>query len=114
MSHSSEVGTLPLSIGRALRLSRGSKPSCFVHCFFWRLARAAHRLIIRVIRAPFWEVETTTPMTADLIRLGRSVRRLNSRVFLQLDSGSDLILTTSQIRPQSSCGPHFDLSPAGK
>jgi len=81
MSHSSEVGTLPHWIGRALRLSRGSKPSCFVRSFSRRLARAAHRLIIGMIRALFWEVGTTTLMTADLIRLGHLVRRLNSSVF---------------------------------
>jgi hypothetical protein len=87
MYHSSEVGTLPHSIGLALRLSGGSKPSCSVRSFSRRLARAAYRPIIGMIRAPFWEVGTTTLMTADLIRLGRSARRLNSSVSLRLDSG---------------------------
>jgi hypothetical protein len=110
MSHASEVGSLPLSIGR---LSLGSKRFCFVLSFSWRLASAIHRLIIRAVRAPLSVTGTTTFMGAGLIRLGHSVRRLNCRV-LELDSGRSLIPTTSQTRPQPSSGPHFDLRPSGK
>jgi hypothetical protein len=83
MLNAAKLPALSPAMEQGLELVDGSKFSRLPSSFSRRLARATLKLINGTIQRLSWEVERTTLTTTDLIRLGHTVRRLNSSVYLR-------------------------------
>jgi hypothetical protein len=83
MLNAAKLPALSPAMEQGLELVDGSKFSRLPSSFFRRLARPTLKLVNGTIQRLLLEVERTTLTTTDSIRLGHTVRRLSSSVYLR-------------------------------